>query len=127
MSSQVCSRSRASQGIAAVLAVLLLAGCRSGEAIGNDAWLDYDGPFRDVVLKCVRALPSTPSGYPSYAEFTGIDVEVVDDGTPVTRFAVEGSVKLIYQGDDLTYDWGCEVSLRTSILRVGSLWHELRE
>lgn len=111
--------------------VLTLAGCRVGEPIGDEIWVEYKGAHQDVVRACVRAVPKTidsPSGYPGAAEFTSIDVteEVVNDH--LSRFTVTGSLKLLFgPTTDLRYNWECEASQRFTTVRVVSTFHELLE
>lgn len=115
--------------VGGVILALLLTGCRAGEPIGGEAWLDYSGPDRDVVLACVRALPPTidaPDGYPGATEFTAITIyeEPVNDA--LSHFVVTGMLDLFYSAETgATYSWECQASRRYTIVKVNDLFHEL--
>lgn len=120
---------RSMTALAAV--VMLLSGCRTGDSIGDDSWLQYDGDYRDAVLKCVRTVPSAidaPSGFPGAAEFYDVTVVSEDVDSPVEHQSVMGTLRLSYTGaPEAIYTWACEVTERTEILRVTSLSAELQD
>ena len=113
------------------LLTLGLVGCRVGENVGGIDWLDFDGPHREAVLACVKALQETVEGrqgdFPSAAEYSGLTVEVDELDDVRTAYLISGSLTLEYAASNLDFTWECEALEKWGVLRVTEVRHDPEE
>jgi hypothetical protein len=101
-----------------ILVAIVLSGCsQPGEYIDDETLLQYNGPNRDAVIECVRALPEhveAPDN-PSTADVTQVTVntEYLDDIK--SRHTISGLLALDHED---RYSWDCDVSQRWFELEV---------
>ena len=116
-------------GLTLALLLFTLSGCQShGQALGDDLFLDYDGEHKNVVVDCVEEIPhriDPPAGRPMASEFADVSVVRTELDEVRTHYAVTGSLKLLYSGEDLEYRWECSVAQRFTIFRVREITYEL--
>lgn len=114
---------------APVLVILIapfLSGCSQTRVyIDDDTLLEYNGPNRDAVIECVRALPEHVEApdIPSTADVTRVTVNTEHLDDIKSRHTISGLLTLDHED---RYSWECDVSQRWFELKVTEVrWDRL--